>query len=240
MLKIAVCDDNLEFLSDVKETIRSWKSGLQKVEVACFTDGDALISAHAIKSFDIIFLDVIMPIINGIETAREIRANDKDVVIVFLTSSKECAIEAFSVKADDYLLKPLNALSLYTCLDESLTKIKNSSKSMIIKCADSVHRVKLDEIEYVEAQNKHTVFALSNGTALEAIELMNSYDDKLLLDDGFFKCHRSYIVNIYHINSYTRKEIRTYSDRHIPISRNTYKQFEETYFSVLFGKLGEN
>ena len=74
---------------------------------------------------------------------------------------------------------------------------------------------------------------------LEAIDLMNTYGDKLLVNDGFFKCHRSYIVNIYHINSYTKKEIKTYSNQHVPISRNAFKKFEETYFSVFFGKLGE-
>jgi DNA-binding LytR/AlgR family response regulator len=69
---------------------------------------------------------------------------------------------------------------------------------------------------------------------------MYTFEDKLLLQDGFFKTGRSYIVNIHHISSFTQKEITLRSGCKIPISRGCHKQFEEAYFSILFGKAGEN
>ena len=95
------------------------------------------------------------------------------------------------------------------------------------------------DIEFIEAQNKHTLFTLSNKQTLESIESLYIHSDKLILADGFFKCHRSYIVNINHIDTYTSKEIRMYSGYRIPISRNCQSDFENAYFSYTFKKAGE-
>ena len=148
MLRVAICDDMF---------------------IDLFSDGDSLMVSHIARPFDIILRDIIMPMLNGIDTAAEIRKLDKSVKIVFLTSSAEFAVDSYKVHADNYLLKPVDPESLYSCLD-----------------------------------------------------------------DGFFKCHRSYIVNIYHIDTYTQKVIRMKSGAHIPISRDCHTAFETTFFNLMF------
>lgn len=238
MLRMAICDDDLAFMNSLKTKIDVWENKPFNSRISCFTDGDALVSTHKSTPFDIILLDIVMPLVNGIETAREIRAVDKEVKIVFLTSSSEYAVESYTVKANNYLLKPVKSEDLYSCLNELASEMNSSLRNIVIKCNDGIHKLLLDNIEYVEASNKHTVFALSDGRKLESIRAFNTYENDLLEYD-FCKCHRSYLVNIHHIDSYTTSEIKTGSGSLIPISRNRHKDFESAYFSKMFEKAGE-
>ena len=210
------------------------------VTTELFEDGDALLSAHTKNPFDIILLDIVMPLLNGIDTAKELRQKDKNVKIVFLTSSPEFALEGYSVKASNYLLKPVNPDALFSCLDELVAEVQNNTKCIVIKGLDATHRISLSDITYVESQLKHIMFFLADNRTIASLEPFYVYEDILTLDDGFFKCHRSYIVNIHHIDNYSHSEIVMHCGRHIPISRSCQKSFEPAYFRVIFGKVGDD
>lgn len=240
MLRIAICDDDTAFVGHVAEIIDSWYGKSASTVYQTFDNGDRLVAAHNYAPFDIILLDIVMPMVNGIETAREIRQQDKNVRIVFLTSSPEFAVESYTVKANNYLLKPFARNTLYNCLDELVTEMSFNSHSITVKGLRSVQKIPVDNIEYVEAQNKHIVFVLHDGTSVTTTEPLHTHESKLTLKDGFFKCHRSYIVNINHINTYTLKEITMNSGYRIPISRSCHKEFESVYFAAIFSKAGEN
>jgi DNA-binding LytR/AlgR family response regulator len=202
-----------------------------------FEDGDSLLSAHAAFPFDIILLDIMMPLLNGIETARELREKDTTVKIVFLTSTTEYAVDSYTVKASNYLLKPVNPDSLFACPDELISQLQGVAKSIVVKGIDATHRILLSDIEHVEAQLKHVVFFLKGSHTVESLEPFYTYENMLVLDDGFFKCHRSYIVNIHHIDNYSHSSITMQSGRQIPLSRSCQKHFEASYFRVIFGKV---
>ena len=108
MLRIGVCDDDKEFLQRLVQMIHIWSdhSGIP-TELYPFDNGDELISKNAAFRMDIILLDIVMPLLNGMDTARELRAQDTAVKIIFLTSSPEFALESYEVRAQDYLLKPI-------------------------------------------------------------------------------------------------------------------------------------
>ena len=86
MLRVAICDDMAEFLQSARALVAQWENRHDDLQVELFEDGDALINAHTAKPFDIILLDVVMPLLNGIDTAAEIRKKDRAVKIVFLTA----------------------------------------------------------------------------------------------------------------------------------------------------------
>ena len=240
MLRIAICDDSADFIQQIIEIINRWQAKPLNTVCTAFDNGDELTSAHKSAPFDIILLDAIMPMLNGIETAREIRRMDKNVKIVFLTSSPEFAVESYTVKANNYLIKPINEHALFQCLDEFIAEIAQNARTITVKGLYSVQKLALDSIEYVEAQNKHIVFTLSDGTMLETTEPLHVCENKLTLNDCFIKCHRSYIVNINHVETYTLKELKMRSGCRIPISRSFQKAFESAYFTILFGKAGES
>ena len=239
MLRIAICDDSQEFLNQIKKTLSDWEDRPDNMSVETFEDADSLLASHRRNPFDIILLDVIMPLLNGIEAAKEIRQQDKTVKIVFLTTSPEFALESYTVKANNYLLKPVDPPRLFACLQELVEDLQEKHKTIVVKSAKALHHVEIKNIEYLEAQNKHVLFVLSDGTSISSIEPLYTFEDQLPLVDGFFKCNRSYVVNIHRIDMYTAKEIRMRSGCRISIARNCHKEFEAAYFEVLFGKDGE-
>lgn len=239
MLRLAVCDDQPAFLQHIRSVLLQWEDRPEELCVEIFEDADSLLAAHSSNPFDIILLDVIMPLLSGIEAARELRQNDKAVKLVFLTASAEFAVESYTVKANNYLLKPVEPTTLYTCLQELAEELRKSPRTIVVKSARALHHVQVKSIEYLEAQNKHVLFMLSDGTAITSVEPLYSYEDQLPLSDGFFKCSRSYIVNIHRIDTYTAREIRMRSGCRISISRGCQKEFETAYFEVLFGKDGD-
>ena len=106
MIRIGICDDSHAFLQQTKFMIEHWDQKPQNLKVEPFEDADSLFHAHAKSPFDIILLDIVMPLFNGMEAAKELREKDKTTKIVFLTSSVEFAIDSYSVKASNYLLFP--------------------------------------------------------------------------------------------------------------------------------------
>ena len=108
MLKIIACDDDVAFLDRLHRMIDRWSTETgTAVDVALVTRGEDLLARHAASRADIILLDMIMPLVNGMDTARELRQADTAVRLVFLTSSPEFSLESYEVRAFDYLLKPV-------------------------------------------------------------------------------------------------------------------------------------
>lgn len=240
MIRIALCDDSSAFLEETKFMIERWDKCPQNIAMELFEDGDTLISAHAKKPFDIILLDVVMPLLSGIETAKELREKDKNVKIVFLTSSAEFAVDSYTVKASNYLLKPLKSEKLFLCLNELISELQSTPRCITVKGIDATHRISISDIEYIEAQGKHIIFSLVGNKTVKTSEPLYAYESILVIDDGFFKCHRSYIVNIHYIDSYSHSEIIMRSGYRIPISRSCQKDFDVVYFRVVFGKVGDD
>lgn len=239
MLRIALCDDMPVYTQELQHLLEHWDKKPTTFNIEVFDNGDELLQAHIIAPFDIIFLDVVMPLLNGIETAKELRQHDKTVRIVFISSEKNYAVDSYSVKADNYLLKPVNIDALYTCVQELYEELQSHAKTITLHGATATYHVALNNIEYIEAQNKHVLFYLLDGKILQANQPLYSFEEKLVLQDGFYKCHRSYVANIHHISAYTATNIQFRSGRQVPISRGSYKAFESAYFDFLFGKVGE-
>ena len=239
MLRIAICDDLPEVLQQTQAVLEKWPGKPEYCHIDSFPDGHSLIRAHRETPFDIILLDVVMPDFSGMDTARELRREDSAVKLVFLTSSAEFAVESYTVKADNYLLKPLSPPNLYRCLEELCRDILENARCLTLRTANAVHRILHRDIEYVESQNKQVLLYLSNGSSLRTATPLYALEPQLLPAEGFFKCHRSYIVNFHKIGTYSQKEIVMRSGCRIPISRGCNKEFETAYFAFLFGKAGD-
>jgi DNA-binding LytR/AlgR family response regulator len=109
MLRIAICDDEERYVSDVKCMLQKWATEVSAyIQIYCFHDGDSLIQEAETIQFDIVFLDIVMPLINGFDTAKELRSKDKTVKIIFLTSSPEFALQSYSVKATNYYVTSMS------------------------------------------------------------------------------------------------------------------------------------
>ena len=235
MMRIAVCDDSPEFLQWAVNMIERWsEQSRTPTEIYPFDDGDSLLAKNVVTHMDIIFLDIIMPLQSGIDAAKELRQGDNAVKIIFLTSSPEFALESYEVKAQGYLLKPVTYEKIKETLDECSHDFAAESKNIVMKTASGYQKIYFHDIEYAEAQNKRIGFFLRTGKTVEAAESFHSLEDRLTENDGFFKCHRSYLVNMLNVDHFSMTEIITKSGRSIPIARGYGKAFKESYFAFVF------
>ena len=237
MLRIAVCDDSPQFLQTAADLINSWSRQRNiPIGLCAFSNGDELLKANSAERFDIVFLDIIMPLLNGMDTARELRQNDTVIRIIFLTSSPEFALDSYDVKAQGYLLKPVSSERIYSALDESAEFLVKEPENMILKTSFGYKKLYFHNIEYVEAQNKKVVFYLNDGSSVEAAEPLYHFENKMTMENGFFKCHRSYLVYMKNVDHFSNTEIITKSGRSVPIARGAGKAFKEAYFALMFGE----
>ena len=234
-MRIAVCDDSPKFLEQVSDMVERWSQqcGIP-TEIYRFDNGDALLAKNAVTHMDIIFLDIIMPLQNGIDTAKELRQNDNAVKIIFLTSSPEFALQSYEVKAQNYLLKPFDYGKIKETLDDCSHGFDTEAKNIVLKTAFGYQKLYFHDIEYLEAQNKRVVFYLRTGKTVEVAESLHSLEERLSINDGFFKCHRSYLVYIPNVDHFSMTEIITKTGRSIPIARDCGKTFKDAYFTVVF------
>lgn len=234
-MQIALCDDDDNFLLETAQMLRLWsEKNALPVDIHCFHNGDALLTRCKTTKFDIVFLDIIMPMLNGMDTAAELRSRDKAVQIIFLTSSADFALQSYSVKASDYCLKPVSPERLEAVMNECAAVLRHASDYLVVKVPGGYRKIFLHEIECIEAQNKHCCFFLSSGRTVEAMQPLYSFEQQLSQTMEFYKCHRSYLVYIPNINYFSPAEITTKSGKHVPIARGYSKDFQDTYFSVMF------
>lgn len=234
-MKIAVCDDEIQFIDAICPLLEQWaeECGI-KLTLYRFTNGDDLVEAHQSESMDLIILDVIMPLLNGIDTARELRSMNQTVPIIFLTSSREFAVDSYEVKALNYLIKPVDREKLFLTLDEFLKSFNLAKASFTAKTADGFCRIVIDDVDYLEAQNKQVLVHLMGGRTIVIRELFSKCAEVFSPENGFCCCHRSYIVNLGNVEQFSKTEVTTACHSAIPISRNNYAAFKEAYFSHMF------
>ena len=190
---------------------------------------------------DVIFLDINMPDMNGISLGKIITKMYPDMKIVFITAYKDYAVDAFEIKAFDYLLKPYsesrikNLLkSLVNVKTELTSSIKNSSlKKITVNIDERLYVISLNDIDYIEASEKETLIFSNQKKYVSKIK--TSKWEEMLKGDNFYRCHRSFIVNLDKIteieqwfNSSWIIKIKNYTTA-IPVSRNNIRELKELF-----------
>ncbi len=237
MLKIAVCDDSRELLEKVEDILLEYEK-VKNIPVAVDTYicAEDLLDGIKKTDYDILLLDIIMPGFTGMHAAREIRKYNEEIKIVFLTSSKEFAIESYSVGAYYYLLKPVLKEKLFSVLDKVVSEITSKQESCVIYTHMGIVNIPFAKIECLEVYNKHLVFHLSDGSTKETRGALTDYENVFLERKEFLKIHRSYILNMDYIHSIEAGEIATYSGKRFPVSRLLAKDIKEHYMNYMFTK----
>jgi DNA-binding LytR/AlgR family response regulator len=240
-VNIAICDDDnseLEKIKSAVETFIALKQHEHQIAVQIFTNGNDLlsyISRHG--SFDLLILDIIMPGINGLEIAEEIRSNNSACKIIFLTSSPEFAVHSYKVRAFYYFLKPFSDSELIVQLEKALDEMAvEQSSSIIIKGKSKLTRVQIHKIRYLESVKHVVFFHLHNNEALSCYGSMEEFHDILLADNRFVKCHKSFIVNMNYVISISKKDFVLADKTLVPISKQVFQQVKNAYINYFFEK----
>ncbi|MCH5250534.1 MAG: response regulator transcription factor [Lachnospiraceae bacterium] len=223
MLSIAVCDDEVIECCNIAGKI---KDILSKMNISCiirqFNSGQALIQSK--ENFDIIFLDIIMCYPDGMKTAQIIRQKAYDKVIIFISSSREFVFEAYDVEAFQYLLKPIDDKKLKKVLQRAVLKTENHSQEFIIVSKERQNiKLFLDDIYYFEIRGRVIDVHCKDGifSYYEQIGIL----EKSLQGKGFFRCHKSYLVNLKHVDVYDRQNALLDNGEKVMIAKRRYSEF---------------
>lgn len=229
---IGICDDNEEDIRILSKALYAYDASFQ---ISNYIDGDSLLEEcyEGKIIFDILFIDIYMPGMNGIEIASKLRSYNKDVKIVFVSSSNEHYIEAFDLFAFNYILKPINHEKLNHILDQALMKITKErmqkisftykGKSYVILCQDILH---------IESKDKIICFHMTDRTTLQCYNKLDGIL-KELPEESFIRCHQSFVVNVFHVTEMAVNYFRV-GETLISISRKYLKSSKDKYFKYLF------
>lgn len=224
MISIAICDD-VSIITDNMETfLNRYSQDIgEEVRVFKFNSGDALLEDYK-SNYDILFLDIRMPGLSGIETAERIRKKDDKVSIIFLTSLLNRAVDGYQVQALNYIIKPMNYKRLKIELDHWRSKIRDREEPFIVINNDSgSYKILLKSISYVETFNRNLLVHTENGNIVSYRKLRDV--EREILSYGFARCHSSFIVNLLYVEKIEKMDIQLFTEERIPVSKSKKKLF---------------
>ena len=191
-MHIAICEDNKEDLANILSLLEKYKQEHNAfLTYTTFNSGVDLLSKEKNCIYTLYLLDVIMPLVNGVEVAKEIRSFNPEAKIIFLTSSPEFAVESYSVNATDYILKPVKEDRFFSVLDSLLMDIQNPQEGLTIKTKNSINRILFSRLSYVEVMNKKVYFHLSDNSIRVTTARLSEFENILCTRPEFMRVHRS-------------------------------------------------
>ncbi|MBR5512563.1 MAG: response regulator transcription factor [Ruminococcus sp.] len=226
-MKIAVCDDNQIDRDVIKDLLRKYMSEKHIPEVITeYENGMNLIYDIADGGcYDIVFLDIYMEEIHGMDIARKLRSTGYTGKIVFLTSTAEFAVDSYEVEAVGYLLKPHDYSKLCSVLDRIIGK--TSSEQFYFSFRNTIHSVPFNEIMYVESNNNICIIHRSDRKEFTVHKKLSEIEQQLN-DSRFLRCHQSFLVNMNYIAEADKQFVLTTGDI-VLIRQRSQKQIKKTY-----------
>jgi DNA-binding LytR/AlgR family response regulator len=182
--------------------------------------------------FDIVFIDIQMPHMNGMEAAEKLREIDSAVPIVFITNMATYAVKGYSVNAVDFVVKPITYINFSVMLKKVLRLVDNLDESIILKCTVGKVKLRIDEISYLDVFNHQTYYHTDNGEYI-VWESLKEQEEKLP-QDRFAKCNNYCLVNLKYVDGVTEGEVKI-GDKIFPVSRSKKKEFTDKLLAF-YGK----
>lgn len=226
MLHIAICDDEKTFVSHLKELLSQYilETG-EEIKTSVFYDGLDLIEKYD-PSFDLIFLDIQMKMVDGLHAAEKIREKDESVGILFLTTLAQYGLEGYKYQAVNYIIKPLQYGRLKAELDRFIRRRHLETEPFLSVSNDNgKYKVILKNLRYIETFNRNLLFHTEQDSILCYRSMKEM--ERELSGRGFARCHTSYLINLSYVKGVKKLEITLITGEKIPISQPRRKAFME-------------
>lgn len=242
MIKIGLCDDNYLFIKKLSEILKDLsKSEGLNIEITSFESSKDLLDFYGKNKsyFDVIFLDILMDNdrLNGIETSKIIRKTSSDIFIIFVTSSKDYALESYSVNAFSYILKPFSKEDIKSKFLDVYKKIELNKKNIFyVKNNQDIFTLDLNKVLYFESNLRKITAHLINGEKLSFYNKMSNLEEEIK-DRNFLRIHRSFLVNLLYVKNIISKDLITTTNKALPISSKYLSSSKDIFTSYIKVKL---
>ena len=230
-MRIAICDDEEIYRIELKSCLNKLLIDTD-YDINTFSDGRILLNRFEECPFDIVFLDIEMPEIDGITLARKLRSASDSVFIVFLTSHIEYALEGYEVNALRYLTKPADPNKVKEIIRYVQDK-QNNAHQIIIKSEGEDILIDINDIIYMESMDKNVRIVTSKEEYITRYNI-SDYEEQLK-NFGFFRIHRGYLISLNKVKRIVKNDVVMDNEITLPISRNNVKTLKDTLYAYVEG-----
>lgn len=238
MLTLCICDDSPEDTTQIRALADRFVQ--EHPELGLRTEFfsspfDLLEHLDEKGGFDLYLLDILMPHMKGIELARRIRERGEPAELIFLTISREYALDAFEVDASGYLVKPVGWEKFQRALVASVHRLGGAEvPSFLLRTKAGLRKILFRELVMVESFDHDRVCTLSDSSRAVTADTLSSLMERLSFDPRFFSPHRAYIINLEHITALNGPSVTLSTDRCVPVSRPKLAALKKAYMDFLF------
>lgn len=233
MIQVALAEDDSKYSKLLIEYLHRFETEYHvQFEIAVFADGARLMEDFR-KQYDLILLDIEMPIMDGMTTAQKIRELDSDVMILFITNMAQYAIRGYEVDAMDYILKPLNYFFFSQRLNRAIGRLaKKTTRYLFLPLKGGKKKLSAEDIYYVESQAHNLIFHTKEGD-FTITGSMKDIEEKLQ-DLPFSRCNKGYLVALAHVDG-VEEGCAVVQGHRLLISRGRKKEFMEELTNFIGG-----
>ena len=202
----------------------------REIQLRTFLSGEELLSYDG--QIDILFLDIQMKGMDGIETARKLRDSKFRGFLIFITVLKEMVFQSFEVEPYDYLVKPVEKKQFEKTMERLYTSMQNASEdSLLVQKGYEGRIIREEEIVFCEIIDRKIYLNLASGEVVDYYERIEKLETKL--GSHFFRCHRSYLINLKHLKGYKNGTACMDNGKEIPVSRLRSKEFSSVVLQYM-------
>lgn len=230
-MNILICDDNASARRSLKEKLIEYQFLRNRDYIIReYSSGEELIH-EGYTGTGILFLDIKMRGINGIETAKQIRKVNSDLIIVFLTAYKEYVFEGYKVNAFRYLLKPIDREELIETMDSIERMLKKSDDILLLSFGKEKYRIRINKIMFVEVRGRK-IWVHCEDIEYRSVGSLEKLEERLK-NYSFFRVHKSYLVNLEQIIKFDNQNVYFENEKIVPMSRLRFQEFKREYEKYL-------
>ncbi len=239
-MKIAIIDDMKSDSMILAKYLRRYfreNYSLETVVIEWFEDGEQFVRLFEEGTYELILIDYFMKEMNGLETAQYIRRSDSLVPIIFVTVSRDFAIDCYKVRAVDYIVKPI----VYIQIEEAMSLINLSrlrdGQYICILCGREQVKVFLKDIVYCDASGHYVQVHVRGCKILRTRIPFAQFIQKLAPYSQFLLCYKGCLINMDQMTGIEKSDFVTSEGEHIPIRQKEYKSLAKTYYDYIFTKV---
>lgn len=223
MYHIAIVEDEVSFATQLQEYLEQYEEENDvRFKISVFGDGAEILEDYQ-PLYDIILLDIEMPKVNGMKAAEEIRAQDADVTLMFITNMANYAIRGYEVGALDFVMKPINYYTFSMKMTRVLKRTKQKAQQeILLTLPDGVKKLNVQQIYYVEVQNRMLYYHTDEGVFVMRGTMQSV--EQMLAPYAFAKCNHWYIVNLKHVSE-VKKNTAVVAGNELEVSRRNRTAF---------------
>lgn len=229
-MKILICDDEQRYIDDLKTQIEDFMRR-RNINYEIHTSNNPRKVADSNEIYQLAFLDILMSELDGLSLAKILKERNNKIIIFFVTSFNSYQDDAMDLRVFRFFEKPFNADRLYSGLEKAIEYIDECYIDFYIYADNIQKKILADDVIYVERGNRKVTLVTKQGS----YTTRESFDEwcEILQNSFFYKVHKSYIVNMHHIEGYKYSELIMQNDSRIPIASKRQSEFHKFWFDYI-------